>query len=56
LAYVSGWRVLAGLAAIQVALLQCLTSNPLQTGTSVWKAPAINLLFLAYGMPPSSRS
>ena len=51
LAYVWGWRILAGLAVFQVVLLQCLTSNPLFTGTSVWEAPLINLLFLAYGMP-----
>ncbi len=46
-----GWRVLGGMAAAQVVLLQCLLTNPLWSGESVWQAPLVNLLLLAYGLP-----
>ena len=46
-----GWRVLGGLAAAQVVVLQCLFFNPLWTEVDVWRAPVVNLLLLAYGMP-----
>jgi uncharacterized membrane protein len=46
-----GWRVLAGLAAAQVVLLQVVLGNPILEPVPVGRWPAINLLLLAYGVP-----
>lgn len=46
-----GWRVLAGLAAVQVVLLHMLGLNPLLTGDPVGPWPIANLLLLAFGVP-----
>jgi len=45
------FRVLVGLAAAQILLLQVLVFNPLLTGSSVWEGPVFNLLMFAYGLP-----
>ena len=46
-----GWRILAGLAAAQVLLLQLLLANPLFTNDPVGSWPIFNLMALAYGAP-----
>ena len=46
-----GWRVLAGLAAAQIIVLQLLLDNPMVTGASVWSTPIFNLLLFAYALP-----
>ena len=48
---VFGWRILAGLAAAQVVLLQLLLANPLWSREMVGELPLVNLLFLAYALP-----
>ena len=45
------WRILGGLAALQVGLLQVLADNPLWSGEPVGDWPLINLLLLAYAAP-----
>lgn len=46
-----GWRLLAGLAALQSPLLQVLAYNPLWSGEPVGTWPLLNLLALAYLVP-----
>ncbi|UCH73986.1 MAG: DUF2339 domain-containing protein [Rhodospirillales bacterium] len=46
-----GWRILAGLAAAQIALLHLVGRNPLLTGDPVGTWPLANLLLLAFAMP-----
>jgi len=46
-----GWRILAGLGAAQVVLLQLLVTNPLWSGAAVGELPVVNLLFIAYVVP-----
>jgi uncharacterized membrane protein len=46
-----GWRILAGLGAAQVVLLQLLVANPLWSGAAVGELPVVNLLFIAYAVP-----
>ncbi|MCH6587259.1 MAG: DUF2339 domain-containing protein, partial [Proteobacteria bacterium] len=46
-----GWRILAGLGAAQVVLLQLLAANPLWSREPVGEWPLVNLLFLAYMVP-----
>ena len=46
-----GWRILAGLGAVQVVLLQLLVTNPLWSGAAVGELPVVNLLFIAYAVP-----
>src|SRR3546814_731520 len=46
-----GWRLLAGLAAVQSPLLQLLAYNPLWSGEPVGAWPLVNLLALAYLVP-----
>ncbi len=46
-----GWRILAGLGAAQVLLLQLLAANPLWSHEPVGEWPLVNLLFLAYMVP-----
>ena len=46
-----GWRILAGLGAAQVVLLQVLAANPLWSREPVGAWPLVNLLFLAYMVP-----
>ncbi len=48
---VLGWRILAGLGAAQVVLLQLLATNPLWSGAAVGEFPVVNLLFIAYAVP-----
>ena len=48
---VFGWRILAGLGAAQVVLLQLLAANPLWSGAAVGDLPVVNLLFIAYAVP-----
>jgi len=48
---VFGWRILAGLGAAQVVLLQLLATNPLWSGAAVGEFPVVNLLFIAYAVP-----
>ena len=48
---VCGWRILAGLGAVQVVLLQLLATNPLWSGAAVGEFPVVNLLFIAYAVP-----
>jgi uncharacterized membrane protein len=48
---VFGWRILAGLGAAQVVLLQLLVTNPLWSGAAVGAFPVVNLLFIAYAVP-----
>jgi uncharacterized membrane protein len=50
-ALVFGWRILAGLGAAQVVLLQLLAANPLWSGAAVGELPVVNLLFIAYAVP-----
>lgn len=46
-----GWRILLGLAALQLSIFQLTTSNPLLTDSAVWSMPVFNHLFLAYAVP-----
>lgn len=46
-----GWRILAGMATVQVALLQVLIGNPLFSNDVVGPWPVLNLMALAYGGP-----
>jgi uncharacterized membrane protein len=46
-----GARILAGLAAGQVVLLQLIAANPLVTGEPVGETAVFNVLLLAYGAP-----
>ncbi len=46
-----GWRILAGLGAAQVVVLQLLAANPLWSGAAVGERAVVNLLFLAYAVP-----
>lgn len=46
-----GSRILSGVAAAQVLLLQVLASNPLVTHEPVGHYPVVNVLLLAYGVP-----
>jgi uncharacterized membrane protein len=46
-----GWRILAGLATLQVLFLQVLVSNPLFTDDPVGSWPILNLMALSYGAP-----
>jgi len=46
-----GWRILAGMAGLQVLLIQLLEKNPLVYRVDVGDWPAVNLLLLAYGAP-----
>ncbi len=45
------WRLLAGVAAIHVVVVQALVDNPLWSGEPVGGLPGLNLLVLAYGVP-----
>ncbi|MDJ0934250.1 MAG: DUF2339 domain-containing protein [Kiloniellales bacterium] len=45
------WRILGGLAALQVGLLQLFVDNPLWSGDSVGDWPLLNVLLLAYALP-----
>ena len=45
------WRVLGGLAALQIVLLQLFADNPLWSGGPVGDWPLFNLLLLAYALP-----
>lgn len=46
-----GWRILAGLAGVQILLVQLLGQNPLGYRVDVGDWPVFNLLLLAYGVP-----
>lgn len=46
-----GWRILAGMAGIQVLLIQLLERNPLGYRVDVGDWPIFNLLLLAYAAP-----
>lgn len=46
-----GWRILAGLGAAQVLVLQLLVFNPRWNHTAVGSLPIFNLLLLAYAVP-----
>ena len=45
------WRILGGLAALQIAVLQVLVDNPLWSGDPVGDWPLVNVLLLAYALP-----
>ena len=46
-----GWRLLGGVAVLQLVLLQILFAGPLSQPISVGDYPVVNLMLLAYGMP-----
>ncbi|MDD9902297.1 MAG: DUF2339 domain-containing protein, partial [Rhodospirillaceae bacterium] len=46
-----GAKILIGLAALQIALLQLLMSNPLRTGENIGAWPIVDVLALAYFVP-----
>ncbi len=46
-----GWRILAGLSAVQTLFLQLLASNPLWSGQSVGPWPIFDVLLPAYLLP-----
>ena len=46
-----GAKILIGLAALQVVLLQLLTSNPVRTGENIGSWPIVDVLALAYFVP-----
>ncbi|HEY4941452.1 MAG TPA: DUF2339 domain-containing protein [Rhizomicrobium sp.] len=46
-----GSRILLGLAALQIVLLQLLAANPVVTHEFIGNWPVIDLLFLAYAVP-----
>ncbi len=45
------WRILGGLAALQIVLLQLFVDNPLWSGDPVGDWPLFNVLLLAYALP-----
>jgi uncharacterized membrane protein len=46
-----GARILAGVAVVQIVVLQLWLSNPMLTQDSVGGTPLVNLLLLAYALP-----
>ena len=46
-----GWRLLGGMAVLQLVLLQIVAAGPLSGPVAVGDHPLVNLLLLAYGLP-----
>ena len=46
-----GWRLLGGVAVLQLVLLQILAAGPLSRPVAVGDYPVVNLMLLAYGLP-----
>ena len=46
-----GWRLLGGVAVLQLVLLQILVAGPLSRPVAVGDYPVVNLKLLAYGLP-----
>lgn len=46
-----GWRLLAGIATLQIVLLHGLFSNPMITNHPVGDWPVVNVLLIAYALP-----
>ena len=46
-----GWRLLGGVAVLQLVLLQIVAAGPLSRPVAVGDYPVVNLMLLAYGLP-----